>query len=154
MLREQRKIRRRLMTILGAPVGFFSSANYVSGIAVKPSELILGVDPMLALSAGVISATVLASLTLPSIAEFAWKQVNKDNATFLTTMDKDYFDSIKKYRSNPSPDNSISLSTKQSPLTTDFYGEKISNFDQYEQWKAIHSKLKSLETEEDNEEKK
>ena len=61
--------------------------------------------------------------------------------------------SLRKPRAIPaSPDNSISLSTKQSPLITDFYGEKITNVDQYLQWKSIHQKLKQSETIEDNEE--
>ena len=151
--REQRKMRRRIFTVVGAPTGFFASAQYVSELVFKPSQLILGLDPMIVMSAGVLATSFASALAFPAIGEATWKRLNKDNADFLNQMDKDFFAVIKKYRSNPNPDNSISLSTKQSPLTTDFYGEKITNVDQYNQWKAIHQKLKALETEEDNDEK-
>eukprot|EP00834_Sanchytrium_tribonematis_P000864 NODE_17_length_48642_cov_1.199349.p28 type:complete len:204 gc:universal NODE_17_length_48642_cov_1.199349:11688-11077(-) len=154
LLKEQRKLRRRLFTGLGLPIGFFTSAQYVGNLVFKPSELILGLDPMIVMSAGVLMSSFATALVMPSLGEALWLRIKKDEGIFLTEMDKDFYASISKYRSNPSPDNSISFSTKQSPLMTDFYGEKIQNVDQYLQWKSLHEKLRQNQNEEEDKDDK
>lgn len=125
-----RRFQRKLnvgSSVFTAFLGCNISWLYLSNMQIDPTQMIMGFDPIVVVSAGLVASGALGYLFGPIFgSQFfkLWKaksliEFNLKNKEFLEHIKKNRVDASSQSFSNPVPD---------------YYGEKIGSIKEYRQW--------------------
>lgn len=127
---QLRKQQRRInvgSSVFTAFLGCNVSWAYLSTMEIDPTQTILGFDPLVVVSAGLVASGALGYLFGPLIGSQIFNTLNKKklpgfgikNKEFLKRIVENRVDASSQSFSNPVPD---------------YYGEKIGSLKEYRQW--------------------
>lgn len=126
------KKRQRRFNVASSALTAFLGANaswaYLSTMEIDPTQMILGFDPLVVVSAALLASGALGYLLGPLLGSQIFKAAagrskmvsfNDKNREFLQRIIKNRVDASSQSFSNPVPD---------------YYGEKIGSIGEYRQW--------------------
>lgn len=124
--KKQRKINVG-SSVFTALLGSNISWAYLSTMQIDPTQTLLGFDPLVVISAGLMASGTLGYLLGPMLGSQIFKlshklklvQYNAKNKDFLKKVIQNRVDGSSQSFSNPVPD---------------YYGEKIGSIREYRQW--------------------
>ncbi|CCF59089.1 hypothetical protein KAFR_0G00560 [Kazachstania africana CBS 2517] len=125
-----RKQERRInvgSSIFTALVGCNISWAYLSNMEIDPTQMILGFDPLVVISAGLIASGCIGYLFGPLIGTQVFSLKNKQALTDFNLKNKEFLKHIIRNRVDAS-------SQSFSNPVPDYYGEKIGSVREYRQW--------------------
>ncbi|EDO19010.1 hypothetical protein Kpol_2002p81 [Vanderwaltozyma polyspora DSM 70294] len=110
-----------------ALVGANVSWAYLSTMQIDPTQTILGFDPLVVISAGLIASGTLGYLFGPLLGSQLFQLSNRSKLTAFNNKNKEF---LKKIIHNRVDASSQSFSNP----VPDYYGEKIGSLKEYRQW--------------------
>ncbi|CCE63414.1 hypothetical protein TPHA_0E03240 [Tetrapisispora phaffii CBS 4417] len=114
-------------SIFTALVGSNLSWAYLSTMQIDPTQTLLGFDPLVAISAGLIASGTLGYLFGPLLGSQIFNVGHSKKLKSYTAKNKEF---LKKIISNRVDASSQSFSNP----VPDYYGEKIGSIKEYRQW--------------------
>lgn len=127
---DLRKQQRRInigCSVFTAFLGCNTSWLYLSNMEIDPMQTIMGFDPLLAISAGLVASGFLGYLMGPLIGSQVFRLANRKTLASFESKDKEFLKRVVENRVNPS-------SQSFSNPVPDYYGEKIGSLKEYRQW--------------------
>lgn len=127
---QLRKQQRRFnvgSSVFTAFLGCNASWAYLSTMEIDPTQTILGFDPLLVISTGIVSSGVLGYLFGPLIGSQIFKVSNRRKLSGYEVKNKEFLKRIIENRVDAS-------SQSFSNPVPDYYGEKIGSLGEYRQW--------------------
>ena len=125
-----RKQQRRINVVSSgftALLGCNLSWAYLSNMEIDPTQMILGFDPLVVVSAGLMASGALGYLFGPLIGTQVFNLKNNKTLNDFSTKNKEFLEHIIKNRVDAS-------SQSFSNPVPDYYGEKIGSMKEYRQW--------------------
>ncbi|KAH0611462.1 uncharacterized protein H6S33_010727 [Morchella sextelata] len=139
-----RKVRRRynlVSSIFSSLLGTSAGVGYLANKEIDPTQMIMGMDPLIMFGLATISCGAAGWLAGPVLGSSAFGIMNKKNLAAIEEREKEFLQHIKKNRVDPS------FQSFSNPVP-DYYGEKIGSLKQYRQWlrdqRAYNQKSKSF----------
>lgn len=126
-LRRQRYRAEILASIPSAFAGLFAGISYFATLEIDPSQLVLGLDPMIVYGGSTIACGGLGWLIGPIFGSAAWKVVHRKKAALIEQREKEFYEHVKKNRVDPS------RQSFNNPVP-DHYAEKIGSVAEYRRW--------------------
>ncbi|SMN19330.1 similar to Saccharomyces cerevisiae YKR065C PAM17 Constituent of the Translocase of the Inner Mitochondrial membrane (TIM23 complex) [Maudiozyma saulgeensis] len=127
---QLRKQQRRINVVSSgftALVGCNISWAYLSNMEIDPTQMIMGFDPLVVVSAGLMASGALGYLFGPLIGTQVFNLKNNKTLTDFGLKNKEFLEHIIKNRVDAS-------SQSFSNPVPDYYGEKIGSMKEYRQW--------------------
>ncbi|CAB4254615.1 similar to Saccharomyces cerevisiae YKR065C PAM17 Constituent of the Translocase of the Inner Mitochondrial membrane (TIM23 complex) [Maudiozyma barnettii] len=127
---QLRKQQRRINVVSSgftALVGCNISWAYLSNMEIDPTQMIMGFDPLVVVSAGLMASGALGYLFGPLIGTQVFNLKNHKTLTDFGLKNKEFLEHIIKNRVDAS-------SQSFSNPVPDYYGEKIGSMKEYRQW--------------------
>lgn len=125
-----RKQQRRINVVSSgftALLGCNISWAYLSNMEIDPTQMILGFDPLVVVSAGLMASGALGYLFGPLIGTQVFNLKNNKTLNDFSAKNKEFLEHIIKNRVDAS-------SQSFSNPVPDYYGEKIGSMKEYRQW--------------------
>lgn len=126
-IRRQRHRAEILASIPSAFAGFFAGISYFATREIDPTQLVLGLDPMIVYGGATVACGGLGWLIGPMFGSTAWKIVHRKKASLIEQREKEFYEHVKKNRVDPS------RQSFNNPVP-DHYAEKIGSVADYRRW--------------------
>ena len=126
-LRRQRHRAEILASIPTAFLGLFGGVSYFATLEIDPTQLVLGLDPLIVYAGSTIACGGLGWLVGPIFGGTAWKLVHRKKASLIEQREKEFYQHVKKNRVDPS------RQSFNNPVP-DHYAEKIGSVADYRRW--------------------
>lgn len=126
-LRRQRHQAELLASIPTAFAGLFGGISYFATLEIDPSQLVLGLDPLLVYAGATLACGGLGWLVGPVFGSSAWKLVHRKKAALIEQREQEFYIHVKKNRVDPS------RQSFNNPVP-DHYAEKIGSIADYRRW--------------------
>ncbi|CAL9731671.1 presequence translocated-associated motor subunit Pam17p, mitochondrial [Monosporozyma unispora] len=114
-------------SVFTAFLGCNMSWIYLSNLQIDPTQMIMGFDPLVVVSAGLIASGALGYLFGPLFGSQFFKLWKSKSLTQFNLKNKEFLEHIKANRVDAS-------SQSFSNPVPDYYGEKIGSIKAYRQW--------------------
>lgn len=139
-LRKKERVYNTVSSVLTAIVFVNGSWFYFSTLEIDPTQTILGFDPLMTISVGMIGFAGVGWLLGPIFGSALFKVSSGSKLAQYQQKQLAFLAKIQKNRVNPQ-------SQSFSNPVPDYYGEKINSIQQYRQWlRDCHSyKRKAIE---------
>lgn len=124
--RTQRKI-NVASSVFTAFLGSNMSWIYLSNMQIDPTQMIMGFDPLVIVSAGLVASGALGYLFGPIFGSQFFKLWKSKSLTQFNIKNREFLEHIKANRVDAS-------SQSFSNPVPDYYGEKIGSIKAYRQW--------------------
>ncbi|CCG80826.1 Presequence translocated-associated motor subunit pam17, mitochondrial [Taphrina deformans PYCC 5710] len=126
-LRRQRHHAELIASVPSALLGLFGGLSYFATLEIDPSQLVLGVDPLILYGGATVACGGLGWLVGPVFGSTAWKIVHRKKAQLIEAREKEFYEHVKKNRVDPS------RQSFNNPVP-DHYAEKIGSVADYRRW--------------------
>lgn len=126
-LRRQRHRAEVISSIPTAFAGLIGGFSYFATQEIDPTQLVLGLDPLLLYCGATVACGGLGWLVGPIFGSTAWKLIHRKKATLIEQREKEFFQHVKKNRVDPS------RQSFNNPVP-DHYAEKIGSVADYRRW--------------------
>ncbi|SCV01768.1 LAMI_0G13586g1_1 [Lachancea mirantina] len=126
-LRKQERKINLGSSIVSAFVGCNISWGYLSTMQIDPTQMIMGFDPLMVVSAALVASGALGYLFGPLFGTYIFKMRHKDRLN-------DYNGKTKEFLKHVVANRVDSSSQSFSNPVPDYYGEKIGSLKEYRQW--------------------
>ena len=126
-LRRQRRHAEVVASIPTAIIGLFGGLSYFATMEIDPTQLVLGLDPLIVYGGSTIACGGLGWLVGPIFGYSIWKIVHRKKASLIERREKEFYEHVKKNRVDPS------RQSFNNPVP-DHYAEKIGSVADYRRW--------------------
>ncbi|BFZ57852.1 TIM23 complex component [Savitreella phatthalungensis] len=126
-LRKQRHRAELVASVPTAALGFLSGFGYFATLEIDPSQLVLGLDPLIVYGGATVACGGLGWLLGPTVGGTMWKLAHRKKQHLIEAREREFYEHVKRNRVDPS---------KQSfnnPVP-DHYAEKIGSIKDYRRW--------------------
>ena len=120
-LRRQKHRAEILASIPSAALGLFGGISYFATLEIDPSQLVLGLDPLIVYGGSSIACGGLGWLIGPIFGSGAWKLVHRKKAALIEQREKEFYEHVKRNRVDPS------RQSFNNPVP-DHYAEKVGRY--------------------------
>ncbi|CUS13223.1 unnamed protein product [Tuber aestivum] len=140
-LRKQRRRYNLVSSLFTSAVGTTAGVSYLANKEIDPTQMIMGMDPIILFGLATVSCGALGWLAGPVLGSSAFSVVKRRVMGQINEREREFLQHIKKNRVDPS------FQSFSNPVP-DYYGEKIGSIKQYKQWlkdqRAYNRKSKSF----------
>ncbi|PUU79541.1 mitochondrial import protein Pam17 [Tuber borchii] len=126
-LRKQRRRYNLISSIFTSAVGTTAGVSYLANKEIDPTQMIMGMDPIILFGIATVSCGALGWLAGPVLGSSAFSVVKRRVMGQINEREREFLQHIKKNRVDPS------FQSFRNPVP-DYYGEKIGSIKQYKQW--------------------
>ncbi|QEU58499.1 Pam17 [Kluyveromyces lactis] len=126
-LRKKERVFNTASSVATAIVFVNGSWFYFSTLEIDPTQTIFGFDPLMAITAGMITCAAVGWLLGPIVGTALFKATSGPKLLQFQEKQLSFLAKIQKNRVNPQ-------SQSFSNPVPDYYGEKINSIPQYRQW--------------------
>ncbi|CAZ79417.1 unnamed protein product [Tuber melanosporum] len=140
-LRKQRRRYNLVSSLFTSALGTTAGVGYLANKEIDPTQMIMGMDPIILFGLATVSCGALGWLAGPVLGSSAFSVVKRRIMGQINEREREFLQHIKKNRVDPS------FQSFSNPVP-DYYGEKIGSIKQYKQWlkdqRAYNRKSKSF----------
>lgn len=126
-LRGQKRKINLVSSVATGFVGLVGGAGYFGEKEIDPSQLILGLDPLLVFGAATAGCGAAGWLAGPVLGSSVWRIMLRNRLPEMTARENEFFGHIRRHRVDPS------FQSFSNPVP-DYYGEKIKSLSGYRRW--------------------
>ncbi|KAI9638852.1 integral to membrane protein [Dioszegia hungarica] len=130
-LRRRRRLWSTLTSIPTTAAGLFVGGGYFAGLEADPTELIMGLEPLVIYGGATLGCMIFGYLIGPTLGSSLFSLTHpaysRGSPSPLEIMDRELFEHIKRNRVDP-------RFQSVNNLPPDYYGEKITSLPTYRRW--------------------